>query len=213
MFLTLILFIFSFEAMSEEYPDHWWQPVDPESAPEWEILPQAANREAGEVILSKRNELGILSNFAATPFVFKGMRYQSVEGFWQMMKYPEGTNDPRLADPNIVWPFTREQVSQMTGHEAKRAGDLASENMRKLNINWVTFKGKQLVYRTPERGEHYKLIVAAMKAKLKQNILVKEILLKTGDLKLLPDHRQGSNVSPAWEYFEIWMELRKQTSF
>ena len=30
----------------------------------WEILPQVAK--SGEVILSKRNELGILSNFAAT---------------------------------------------------------------------------------------------------------------------------------------------------
>jgi len=36
------------------------------------------------------NELGLLSNFAPTPFVFHGQRYASVEGFWQMMKYPEG---------------------------------------------------------------------------------------------------------------------------
>ena len=42
------------------------------------------------MILSKRNELGILSNFAATPFTLYGKRYASVEGFWQMMLYPEG---------------------------------------------------------------------------------------------------------------------------
>lgn len=54
----------------------------------WEILPQAAGPQ--EVILSKRNELGILSNFAATPFTFHGKRYAIVEGFWQMMLYPEG---------------------------------------------------------------------------------------------------------------------------
>ena len=51
------------------YPAHWWTPVPAESAPAWEILPQAAKR--GQVILSKRNELGILSNFAATPFTFQ----------------------------------------------------------------------------------------------------------------------------------------------
>ena len=47
------------------YPPHWWTPVSMEGKPDWEILPQEAK--AGEVILSKRNELGILSNFAATP--------------------------------------------------------------------------------------------------------------------------------------------------
>lgn len=38
----------------------------------WEIMPQEAGN--GEVILSKRNELGLL-NFAATPFEFHGKRY------------------------------------------------------------------------------------------------------------------------------------------
>src|SRR5260221_974694 len=38
----------------------------------------------------KRNELGLLSNFAPTPFTFRGQRYASLEGFWQMMLYPEG---------------------------------------------------------------------------------------------------------------------------
>src|SRR3989304_3433110 len=39
------------------YPAHWWTPVAEEGAPEWEILPQAAK--PGEVILSKRHELGL----------------------------------------------------------------------------------------------------------------------------------------------------------
>ena len=72
-----------------------------EGAPEWEILPQEAK--PGEVILSKRNELGLLSNFAATPFEFRGKRYASLEGFWQMMKYPEGPDDPRAKFPGIEW--------------------------------------------------------------------------------------------------------------
>src|SRR5579862_950206 len=66
------------------YPPYWWAPVPENQKASWEILPQAAG--PGEVILSKRNELGILSNFAATPFTFRGRRYASVEGFWQMMK-------------------------------------------------------------------------------------------------------------------------------
>jgi hypothetical protein len=40
------------------YPAAWWAPVPRESAASWEILPQDAG--PGEVILSKRTELGIL---------------------------------------------------------------------------------------------------------------------------------------------------------
>ncbi|MEO8130128.1 MAG: hypothetical protein ABI822_23695, partial [Bryobacteraceae bacterium] len=80
-------------ALFGQYPAHWWTPVPEANKPAWEILPQAAK--PGEVILSKRNELGILSNFAATPFTLHGKRYASVEGFWQMMLYPEGSADPR----------------------------------------------------------------------------------------------------------------------
>jgi hypothetical protein len=71
------------------YPTHWWTPVPKEGAPAWEILPQEDR--PGEVILSKRNELGLLSNFAPTPFTFRGQRYASLEGFWQM-----GGLNPRL---------------------------------------------------------------------------------------------------------------------
>src|ERR1700722_8366704 len=70
----------------------WWPPVPKDKRAVWEILPQAAK--PGQV-LSKRNELEILSNFAATPFMYRGKRYASIEGLWQMMLYPEGPRDPR----------------------------------------------------------------------------------------------------------------------
>lgn len=101
----------------ERYPRHWWTPVSRASAPDWEILPQEAS--PGEVILSKRNELGLLSNLSPTPFVFRGKRYASLEGFWQMMLYPEGADDPRAAIPGIHWSYTREQVAQMTASMQK----------------------------------------------------------------------------------------------
>ena len=86
-------------AARTNYPAHWWTPVPTNGVPAWEILPQAAG--PGEVILSKRNELGQLSNFAPTPFTFRGQRYASVEGFWQMMKYPEGPDDERAKFPGL----------------------------------------------------------------------------------------------------------------
>ena len=65
-------------------------------------------------ILSKRHELGLLSNFAPTPFTFHGRRYASLEGFWQMMLYPEGPDAPRAKFPGIAWKHSRDEVAQMT---------------------------------------------------------------------------------------------------
>src|SRR5689334_17649022 len=139
------------------YPARWFAPVSAEGAPSWEILPQAAG--PGEVILSKRqSDLGLLSNFAATPFDFHGKRYASLEGFWQAMLYPEGPDDPRATFPGLEWKYTREQVTQMTAFEAKHAGDLAEENMRKMKIGWVSFEGKRFSYRPKKPGQHYRRI-------------------------------------------------------
>ena len=190
------------------YPSHWWEPAPREGAPSWEILPQEAG--PGEVILSKRNELGLLSNFAATPFEFRGRRYASLEGFWQMMKYPESAADPRAAFPGLRWDYTRDQVAELTAFEAKKAGTLAGENMKKMGITWVTFEGKQIEYRPAEPGEHYRLIVAATWEKVRQNPEVKKVLLSTGDLILKPDHHQEPDPPAAWRYYEILSQIRAE---
>jgi predicted NAD-dependent protein-ADP-ribosyltransferase YbiA (DUF1768 family) len=185
-----------------------WAPVPEDQKASWEIIPQAAR--SGEVILSKRNELGILSNFAATPFTFRGKRYASVEGFWQMMLYPEGPDDPRSTAPGIMWPHRREEVAQMIAFQAKEAGDAAEENMRKMGIDWVTFEGRRMEYRSKKKADHYRLIVEAMRAKLDQNPRVREVLRATGDLVLRPDHIQEPDPPAEWQYFRIWMDLRSE---
>ena len=190
------------------YPAHWWTPVPTEGAPAWEILPQAAG--PGEVILSKRNELGLLSNFAPTPFTYRGHRYASLEGFWQMMLYPESAKDPRATYPNLDWKYTRDQVAGMTSFEAKRAGELAEENMHRMNIGWASFEGRRFDYRSPAPGEHYRLIVAATHAKVDQNPEVQKVLLETGDLVLKPDHHQEPDAPPEWRYFEILTRIRSE---
>ncbi|HEX4415077.1 MAG TPA: NADAR family protein [Lacipirellulaceae bacterium] len=188
------------------YPAHWWAPVSKDGAPAWEIMPQEAS--PSEVILSKRNELGVLSNFAATPFEFHGKRYASLEGFWQMMKYPEGPDDQRAKFPGIQWKLERDVVGQMTGFDAKRAGDVGSRNMEKMGIDWVTFEGKQMPYKPKEPGEHYRLIEEATRAKIEQNPEVKRILLATGNLVLKPDHHQEKDAPAAWRYYDILMKIR-----
>lgn len=194
------------------YPETWWQAQPLEGKPEWEILPQEARREAGEVILSKRNELGLLSNFSHTPFVFNGIRYNSIEGFWQMMFYPESSEDERAKFPGLKWSYTREQVSQMESHEAFAAGMEGFENMRAMGINYVTFEGRKYEYWVDRRNEHFDLIVQAMRAKVEQNPKVKEVLMATGTLKLRADHFEPQDAPPSWQYYQIWMELRSELS-
>jgi predicted NAD-dependent protein-ADP-ribosyltransferase YbiA (DUF1768 family) len=190
------------------YPAHWWMPVPTNGVPAWEILPQAAA--PGEVILSKRNELGLLSNFAPTPFVFHGKRYASLEGFWQMMKYPEGPDDARAQSPGLHWDYSREQVAQLTAFEAKRAGDTAEKSMKQMGIDWVTFEGRRMEYHEPGKGAFYKLIVAATREKVRQNPEVQKVLVETGDLVLKPDHHQETNAPAAWHYFEILTQIRTE---
>ncbi|HEY1377932.1 MAG TPA: NADAR family protein, partial [Gemmataceae bacterium] len=188
------------------YPAHWWEPVSKEGAPAWEILPQEAG--PGEVILSKRHELGLLSNFAPTPFTFRGRRYASLEGFWQMMLYPEGDDDPRAKFPGLTWQYTRDQVAQLTAFEAKKAGTLAEGNMKRMGITWVSFEGERFEYRPTEPGRHYELIVAATWDKVRQNPEVRRVLLATGDLVLRPDHHTEPNAPAAWRYYDILTDIR-----
>ena len=204
--LCLAAALFAVAARAEtNYPAAWWKPVPREQAAAWEILPQDAG--AGEVILSKRNELGLLSNFAATPFKFHGKKYASLEGFWQAMKYPEDADDPRA---KAEWKYTREQVAQLTGFDAKRTGDVGSDNMKKLGIDWVSFEGKRFEYRPKIPGEQYRLIVEATRAKVEQNPEVRRVLLATSTLVLKPDHRQVADAVAAWRYYDILMMIRTE---
>ena len=211
-FIFGLLPLFCITSAFAQYPESWFAPVTDPHPPAWEVLPQAAK--PGEVILSKRNELGILSNFAPTPFTYRGKSYASLEGFWQMMFFPEEKveekNDPRSQILLEEWGHTREQVTQLSAFEAKSAGDLGLRISKKLGIDWVSFEGKKMLYWSAEKGEHYRLIREAMKEKLKQNPEVKRILLATGNLKLLPDHHQEENAPAEWKYFQIWMELRSE---
>lgn len=196
--------------VKDNYPDIWWQPVPEDQLPGWEIPPQAADRSQGYVILSKRNELGQFSNLAPAEFVLNGEKFASVEGLWQGMKYPENSSDDRFNDPSIVWSFTREQVMQMSGFESKKAGDLANENMKKLGIKWVTYKGERIEYNGSGKDRHYQIILAASRAKIAQNEHLKKLLLSTGDLKFLPDHKQRPDSAPAYLYHEIYHKIREE---
>jgi len=209
MFKLLALLFISLSVFSTEYPQHWWQKVEDEQRQgSWEILPHEC-KIGQELILSKRNELGVFSNFGHTPFKFDGVLYQSIEGLWQMMKYPDLTDskDPRHL---FVYPYSRYEVQNLFGFEAKEAGDIANTVNRGAGINWVSYQGKKFNYKDFDEGSQYhlELMTKAITEKILQNPEVKKLLLKTGELILLPDHKQGSNPPPSYLYHKILMDIR-----
>jgi predicted NAD-dependent protein-ADP-ribosyltransferase YbiA (DUF1768 family) len=197
-------------ASQDGFPDLWWQPVPLDQVASWEIPPQTADRSKGEVVLSKRNELGQFSNLQAAEFTLDGDTYGSVEGLWQGMKYPEGPDDERLKDKSVQWPFTRAQVMQMSGFEAKHAGDAANANMKKLGIRWITYKGQKLESNGKDANAHYELILSACRAKLAQHPELKQLLLSTKNLTFMADHKQAPDSLPSYKYHEIYMKLRAE---
>lgn len=203
--IVFLAFIFIQSIALAKYPAHWWKYVDPSDAKSWEILPHEAG--AGEVVLSKRNELGILSNFAHTPFEYRGRHYESMEGFWQSLKYPESEDDYRN---EVYWAHTREEVQNMVGYTAKKAGYHANYNMDDLGISWVTFEGRKIYSKVWGKGEHYYLIKQAIFEKIEQNPEVRRVLKATGDLYLLPDHEIKWYLPAAWSYNKIYMEIRNE---
>jgi predicted NAD-dependent protein-ADP-ribosyltransferase YbiA (DUF1768 family) len=211
LFVALCAFNCSFFAVASDrgnYPVEWFAEVSRDTAASCEVLPQDAA--PGEVILSNRTTLGQLSKYAHTPFELDGQRYESLEGFLQMLKYPESDTDHRSAIPGIIWPHSRAQVAKMVGFAAKDAGKYASDVMNKMDISWVTYLGRQIEFSTLQKGEAYQLITRAVWAKIEDNPEAKHLLMQTGDLVLRPDHDQGSEISAALKYYEILMDVRKQ---
>lgn len=190
------------------YNPDWWKEIPRSEAKDWEILPQDAK--AGEVILSKRTELGVFSNLAFSPFELDGIRYNSIEGLWQGMKYPDPLlpEDPRLELSG--WTHKRSEVYLLSDWESKNAGTEANAITKKAGIDWISYKNKKFNYRDMGEGSlfHLELITRATKEKIEQNPKIKELLLKTKGLLLKPDHKQNDKDPASYRYFDILMKIR-----
>lgn len=212
MFFFLTLFIAQL-GLAQDFPAEWFKEIPRSESESWEILPQDAKE--GEVILSKRTELGIFSNFAATPFSLDNKSYASVEGLWQALKYPdpEVLDDPRHAMEG--WSYSRSDVEQMIGTEAKKAGNAANKIYSKYQFRNISYGARFFDYKDFSEGSeiHYLLIKSALRAKLDQTEGLWSLLMKTGCLKLMPDHKISSNDPLSYHHYKIFMELRREKQF
>lgn len=204
--LLLLLFCSNY-VLASSFPDHWWSYIPRGQAEHREVLPQDFKK--GEVVLSKRTELEVFSNLSTANFYYDGAFYSSVEGLWQMLKYPDPKDktDPRH---KLNYPFTRSEVAMLSMQESKRAGDIANKINAKAGIEFVSYKGKRFKYKDLSAGSqlHYKIIRGAMEAKVLQNENIKELLLKTKGLIFIPDQSIKSNKPPAYKYHHVYMDIR-----
>jgi predicted NAD-dependent protein-ADP-ribosyltransferase YbiA (DUF1768 family) len=137
----------------------------------------------------------MLSNFSHTPFNLDGVHYGSVEGFWQGIKFPEGSQE-------------RLETVKLSGVEAKRAGKPTRE------IREISYQGQRIEVGSPE---HHELMKRAIRAKLEHNPKVLNLLLATGDKQIThvlktPDGRilLDSKTIPGAVFSQILMDLRQE---
>lgn len=127
----------------------------------------------------------LISNFAATPFVLDGLYYQSVEGFWQGLKYDDEA--------------ARREIALLDGLAAKRRGD------EKEYGPVVKYGGREIAIGT---CFHWGLMQRAAHAKFEQNLAAREALLATGERPLEHRVRRDSRTIPGVVMADIWMKIR-----
>ncbi|MFA6236865.1 MAG: hypothetical protein WC635_06010 [Bacteriovorax sp.] len=212
--LIILLFVFSLSSCAHSananYPADWWTEIPRSEAKDWEILPQDAK--PGEVILSKRTELGVFSNLSHSPFVLDGVKYNSIEGLWQGMKYPDPDllDDERFKETN--WPHKREEVYLLSSWDSKSAGDLANKIYKANKFSLINYKDHKFNYNDGRAGSafHLDLITKAITGKINQNPAIKKLLIQTKGLILKPDHKMKEDSLGSYKYHEILMKIRDE---
>ena len=134
----------------------------------------------------------LLSNFAPTPFRLWGEDFTSVEGFWQGLKFEEGSPEQK-------------RVFSLYAYEAKRAGKAAS----KKPGDTFRWKGKEYVVGSPE---HQNLMLQALRAKFSQNPEAKKALLATRGLSLVHELPRDSKTIPGATFAAMLEQVREELS-
>lgn len=138
-------------------------------------------------VISNHREASIrlLSNFATTPFEFEGRRYQTVEGFWQGLRFNDEAE--------------RERLAQVTGIVAKRAG------RERPYGEFVQYGGRSVRVGSPD---HWWLMEQACTAKFTQSEIARTALLATHPRPLEHRVRRDSKSIPGVIMASIWMRIR-----
>ncbi|MFO0816888.1 MAG: hypothetical protein U1A77_03025 [Pirellulales bacterium] len=129
----------------------------------------------------------LIGNFAATPFILDGVRYASVESFWQSLKFE--TKTQRLS------------LASLPGIEAKRAGQ------RQPTPNHFFYGGNAI----PTGSlAHWALMARACTAKFDQNEEARQALIATFPHPLEHRPKRDSVTIPGFVMARIWTDIRQR---
>lgn len=129
--------------------------------------------------------LRLVSNFAHTPFRLDGQGYESIEGFWQGLKFPDEADRRRLA--SFHGPAARD-----AGYHAPSADTLV-------------YGGETVRVGT---YDHWQLMEKACRAKFSHHTGAREALLSTGRRPLVHEVEPDSRNIPGVIMAAIWTRIR-----
>lgn len=145
-----------------------------------------ACREPINVVSNSSNPIArTISNLAETPFELDGFNYQSVESFWQGLKFTEAAD--------------RRRIAKLTGPQARDAGEAKGYG------ETVVYAGETIPVGT---WRHWKLMETACRAKFAQHEGARTALLATGDRPLIHVVRRDSRAIPGVIMASIWTRIR-----
>jgi len=133
---------------------------------------------------SRDRNIRLIANFSSTPFDLDGIRYTSVESFWQSLRFPEAER-PRIAG--------------LPGEDAKRLSSTQPYGSH------VRYADVQVPVGT---WHHWQLMKKACLAKFQQNADAQGALRGTGTRPLLHKVRGDSRTIPGVIMADIWMAIR-----
>jgi predicted NAD-dependent protein-ADP-ribosyltransferase YbiA (DUF1768 family) len=145
---------------------------------------EEACREPINVTSDSPHPIGLIANFAPTPFELDGMAYACVEAFWQSLRFPDAE---------------RPRIAKLDGAAAKR------ESSQQPYGQSVVYGGDTIAVGT---YEHWALMQRACRAKFEQNADARAALLATGERPLIHRVRRDSRTIPGVIMADIWMRLR-----
>ncbi len=131
--------------------------------------------------------LRLISNLAETSFELDGRVYDSVEGFWQGLKFRDETD--------------RQRVAALSGAAAKAAGPTSEPGER------IVYDGREIIVGTVD---HWALMERATRAKFDQDEDARAALLSTGTRPLEHKVPVDSRTIPGIVMADIWMRIRAE---
>ncbi len=129
-----------------------------------------------------------MSNFAHTPFVFRGREYASVEGFYQGMKFEDEEK--------------RAKIAAMHGVYARSAG-------KKAKTKQTTFDGQTFMMGSPE---HHAVMKEAIRCKMEQHPEMTKAFVATRPRTVIHDTGRPARKSsfPVEVFCRIITEMREE---